>query len=326
MLAGRLVSTHPDEPVSGFEVADVPPPEEADGAVLVDLRAAGLNQRDLWLLRGEVPVARTPVTLGSDGAGVRRDTGQEVVLHALLPGPSDQWPGGDEVLSPQFAMLGGDVDGTLARTVSVPERNLVPKPSNLSWAEAACLPTAWLTAWRALTTRGAAQAGESVLVQGASGGVATAALLLAKALGCWVAMTSREEAHLSRALALDADEAIETGGRLSRRVDLVIETVGVATWGHSLRSVAPGGRIVTAGATTGTDPPADLGRLYRRGIDVRGTSMGTLDELRGLCAFVDAHGVRPVIGRVDPLERAADGLAALGAGAVFGKAIIEVSA
>src|SRR5207237_1129007 len=162
---------------------------EADGAVLVDLRAAALNQRDLWLLRGEVPAARIPVTLGSDGAGVRRDTGDEVVLHAMLPGPSDQWPHGDEVLSPQFAMLGGEAD--------------------------------------------------------------------------------------------------ETGGRLSRRVDVVIETVGAATWGHSLRSVAPGGRIVTAGATTGTDPSAELPRLYMRGVDVRGTSMGTLEELRGLCAFVD---------------------------------------
>src|SRR5439155_20497209 len=182
------------------------------------------------------------------------------------------------------------IDGTLARTVSVPERNLVPKPSSLSWTEAACLPTAWLTAWRALTTRGHAQAGESVLVQGASGGVATAALLLAKALGCWVVVTSRGADHLTRALALGADEAVKTGGRLSRRVDLVLETVGAATWGHSLRSVAPGGRIVTAGATTGTDPSAELPRLYRRGIDVRGTSMGTLDELRGLCVFVDTHG------------------------------------
>lgn len=324
MLAGQLVATDAADPVAGFGLRSVPEPSATDGAVVVRVRAAALNQHDLWVLRGAYPVAHVPITLGSDAAGVRTDTGEDVVVHALLAGAPERWPSGDETLSSEFGLLGDKIDGTLAELVAVPARNVVPKPPSLSWTEAACLPTAWLTAWRALTTRGRACSGEHVLVQGASGGVSTAALLLAKALGCRVTVTSRCGEHLARALELGADDAVESGGRLSAKADLVLDTVGAATWGHSLRSVAPGGRIVTAGATTGTDPAAELGRLYLRGVDIRGTSMGTLTELGELCRFVDECGLHPVVGRVDPLDRAADGLAALSSGSVFGKAVVQM--
>lgn len=269
-------------------------------------------------------MSHVPITIGSDGAGVRVDTGEDVVVHALLPGPPESWPRGDEVLSLAFGLLGDKCDGTLAEAVVVPERNLVPKPPSLSFEEAACLPTAWLTAWRALMKRAQVLANEHVLIQGASGGVATAALCIAKSLGCRVTITSRSEGYRSRALALGADQAICTGERPSEKADVVLDTVGSATWGHSLRVVAPGGRVVTAGATTGTDPPAELGRIYLRGVDVLGTSMGTLEDLRELCRFVEGRKLRPVIGRVDALTSAAEGLAALSRSEVFGKAVVQI--
>ena len=196
------------------------------------------------------------MVLGCDAAGVT-DDGQEVVVHALVGDPD--WTG-DETLDPKRSILSERYAGTLAEQVVVPRRNLRPKPAELSFEEAACLPTAWLTAYRMLFTQAGVRPGDRVLVQGAGGGVATAAIALGRAAGLVVWVTGRDEAKRARALELGASEVFEPGARLPARVDAVLETVGKATWAHSLKSLRPGGTIVVSGATTGADPSADLNR------------------------------------------------------------------
>ena len=307
------------DPLAGLALAEVPDPEPRDGWVVVDVRAASLNHHDLWTLRGVgVSEDGLPVVLGTDGAGVT-DGGEEVILHAVL---SDPGPAGDETLSPDLHMLSErGVAGTMAERVAVPARNQVPKPAELSWAEAACLPTAYLTAYRMLVTRGGARPGERVLVQGAGGGVSTAALVLARAAGLRVYVTSRSEAKRERAAELGAIP-VESGARLPERVDLVLETVGEATWDHSLRSLRPGGRIVVSGATTGGAPPADLARVFWRGLSVIGSTMGTLAELEALVAMLAATGVRPVIDSVHDMEDGGAAFARLASGESFGKVVL----
>jgi NADPH:quinone reductase-like Zn-dependent oxidoreductase len=198
----------------------------------------------------------------------------------------------------------------------------VPKPVALSFEEAACLPTAWLTAYRMLFTRGAVKPGMTVLVQGAGGGVATAAIALARAAGVRIWATSRSESKRERALELGADAVFESGARLPERVDVVLESVGEATWSHSLKSLKPGGAIVVCGATSGPAPSADLNRVFFLQLSVIGSTMGTAQELGQLVQLLDTAGVRPVIDRVLPLADAREGFAALDAGEVFGKVVL----
>jgi NADPH:quinone reductase-like Zn-dependent oxidoreductase len=212
----------------------------------------------------------------------------------------------------------------MAERVTVPRRNLVPKPAALSFEQAACLPTAYLTAYRMLFGRAGLQPGATVLVQGAGGGVATALILLGRAAGYRVWATSRSEAKRARAIELGADRAFESGARLPERVDAVMETVGEATWGHSLRSLRPGGTVVVCGATSGPMPPADLNRVFFLQLSVVGSTMGSRDELARLLTFLDQTGVRPVIDRALPLAEARDGFAALIGGEVFGKIVFTL--
>jgi NADPH:quinone reductase-like Zn-dependent oxidoreductase len=207
--------------------------------------------------------------------------------------------------------------------VVVPRRNLVPKPAQLSMAEAACLPTAYLTAYRMLFTRGALSPGATVLVQGAGGGVATACILLGSAAGLRVWVTSRDEAKRDRALELGADAAFETGAKLPDKVDAVMETVGEATWAHSMRSLKPGGSIVISGATSGNAPPADLTRLFFLQMNVLGSTMGTRDELEQLAQFLANTGVKPLIDSEFPLAEAKEGFARMHSGEVFGKVVFS---
>ena len=185
---------------------------------------------------------------------------------------------------------------------------MLPKPKELSFEEAACLPTAWLTAYRMLFTNAGVRPGDSVLVQGAGGGVATAAIVLGKAAGLRVFATSRDEAKRKRAVELGAEEAFEPGARLPQRVDAVIETVGAATWSHSVKSLRPGGTLVISGATSGDRPAhAELTRIFFLELKVVGSTMGSKDELEDLLTFCAATGVRPVIDEVLPLDRAREG-------------------
>jgi NADPH:quinone reductase-like Zn-dependent oxidoreductase len=311
-----------DDPLSGLVVGERPEPTAPEGWTRVAVRAASLNHHDLWTLRGVgIKAEQLPMILGCDAAGIDEATGAEVVVHSVIA--TDGWDG-DETLDPGRTLLSEKHQGSLAQYLTVPKRNVVPKPAELSFAEAACLPTAWLTAYRMLFVHADVRPGHTVLVQGATGGVATACITMARAAGLRVLATTRSEEKRRQALELGAHEAFPSGERLPEKVDVVMETVGDATWSHSLRSLRPGGRVVVSGATSGPNPSADLSRVFFLQLQVIGSTMGTRAELRDLMAFLRATGLRPHIDRVLPLEQAADGLAAMAAGDLVGKIVLEV--
>jgi NADPH:quinone reductase-like Zn-dependent oxidoreductase len=305
-----------EDPLAGLELGERPDPDVPDGWAAVTVKAASLNHHDLWSLRGVgLREDQLPMILGCDAAGIDED-GNEVIVHAVVSDP--KWRG-DETLDPQRSLLSERYPGTFADKVAVPRSNLVPKPAELSFEEAACLPTAWLTAYRMLFTRGKAVPGSTVLVQGAGGGVATAAITLGSAAGARVWATSRSEEKRARALELGADAVFEAGARLPERVDLVIETVGAATWSHSLKSLKPGGSVVVAGATTGAAPPAELTRVFFLQLSVIGSTMGTRDELERLARFCVDRDIRPRIHQTMRLREARAGFDAMASGDVLGK-------
>lgn len=321
MLAVTAASAHPDDPLAGLEVGERPDPEPGDGWTTVTVRAAALNHHDLWTLRGVgIEEERLPIVLGCDAAGIDAD-GNEVIVHAVVS--STGWSG-DETLDPRRSLLSEVHDGTLAGKVAVPTRNVVPKPAALSFEEAACLPTAWLTAYRMLFTNSGVEPGGTVLVQGAGGGVATALIVLGRAAGFRVWVTSRSEEKRSQAVGLGANQAFESGARLPDKVDAVMETVGAATWSHSLRALRPGGTLVVSGATSGADPSADLNRVFFLQLRVVGSTMGTRDELERLASFCDVTGVRPAIDSVLPLADARQGFERMASGDLFGKVVFTV--
>jgi NADPH:quinone reductase-like Zn-dependent oxidoreductase len=322
MLAVSCVAQSADDPLSGLEVGDRPEPEPREGWVRVQLRATALNHHDLWSLKGVGLAAdRLPMILGCDGAGVL-DDGSEVVVHAVVGDPDAG--GGDETLDPRRTLLSELHPGTLAEQVLVPARNVVAKPPSMSWEQAACVPTAWLTAYRMLTTRSGLDGPGTVLVQGAGGGVNSAAIVLARALGHTVFCTSRDADKRARATEIGADLAVEPGVRLPDKVDVVLETVGAATWEHSLRALRPGGRIVVSGATSGANPPADLNRVFFLQLSVVGSTMGTRDELEGLLALMERTSTEPLISDVRPLADARASFELLERGELFGKLVLSV--
>ncbi|GGO64624.1 zinc-binding dehydrogenase [Nonomuraea cavernae] len=315
MFAVTATQTDPDNPLAGLTLGEHPEPQVPDGWTTVSVRAAALNHHDLWTLKGVgIRQDRLPIVLGCDAAGVDED-GNEVIVHSVIGS------GADETLDPKRTLLSETHDGTFAERVAVPRRNLVPKPAALTFEQAACLPTAWLTAYRMLFDKAGLQPGATVLVQGAGGGVATALIALGRAGGYRVWATSRSAGKRERALKLGADQVFETGARLPERVDAVMETVGQATWDHSLKSLKPGGRVVVSGATSGAVPPADLTRVFFLQLSVVGSTMGTRDQLQRLAVFLEQTGVRPAIDRTMPLTEARDGFAAMHEGELFGKIV-----
>jgi NADPH:quinone reductase-like Zn-dependent oxidoreductase len=319
MFAVYASSFSSDDPLSGLVVGERPDPEAPEGWTTVTVKAASLNHHDLWSLRGVgLREEALPMILGCDAAGIDEE-GNDVVVHAVVASPD--WTG-DETLDPRRSLLSERHQGTFADKVVVPRRNVVPKPASLSFEEAACLPTAWLTAYRMLFVRGNLKAGDSVLVQGAGGGVSTALITLARAGGLRVWATSRDEAKRERALTLGAHDVFESGAKLPGKVDAVMETVGRATWSHSIRSLRPGGALVVSGTTSGPKlDDAELTRIFFLQLQVIGSTMGTRDELGSLVQLLDASGVRPLVDRALPMEKAADGFAAMAAGDVFGKIV-----
>ncbi len=320
MLAAVCDRFSPGDPLAGLAVRDVGEPTPPEGWEFVELRASALNHHDLFSLQGiGAREEEIPIVLGTDGAGVTAD-GREVVIYPVLV---DRAPGQDETLAEDFHILSErGVPGTLAERVAVPSRNLVPKPPGLSFAEAACLPTAWLTAYRMLFNRAGLRPGQSVLVQGAGGGVSTAAILLGRAAGLVVYVTSRSDEKRAAALALGATAVFEPGSRLPERVDAVLESVGKATWDHSLKSVRSGGTVVVAGATSGPDPSADLARIFWRQLSIHGSSMGTLAEFREMCSFLEQSGVKPLVDSEHRLPDARAAFERLDGGDNFGKVIV----
>src|SRR5215470_8554276 len=322
MFAVTAARFSSDDPLSALDLGEHAEPAPPDGWTTVNVTATALNHHDVWTLRGVgISADRLPMILGCDAAGVDAD-GNEVVVHGVISDP--RAAASDETLDPARSLLSERYDGTFAERVAVPRRNLVPKPAALSFAEAACLPTAYLTAFRMLFDKSGAEPGSTVLVQGAGGGVATALVLLGSAAGYRMWVTSRSEDKRQRAVDQGADQAFPPGARLPARVDVVMETVGEATWSHSLKALRPGGRIVVCGATSGAMPAADLARVFFLQLSVVGSTMGTRDQLGRLARFCEQTGVRPLIDRVLPMNEAREGFAAMINGELFGKVVFTI--
>jgi len=348
MLAAYVATLEGDDWQAHLAVGDLPPPQPRPGWSLLRVEAAALNHHDLWTLRGRSsqPV-KPPQILGCDVTGVVVEhwpsdgtaspdapaPGTPVVADSVIScGHCPACTEGEDLLCRDLMLLGeGDIGGTFAELVAVPTRNLIPRPASLSAVAAACLPTAYLTAYRMLFGRAQLTPGATVLIQGAAGGVATAALLLARATGITAIATSRDEAKRDLALELGAVAAMApdretanavkqlTGGR---GVDAVIETVGEPTWDISVRAVRPGGSIVVAGATAGGDPPARLARIFWTQLNILGSTMGTLAELRRLVALAGWGAVEPLVDDVIPLADAERAVRRLAAGEQRGKLVL----
>ncbi|WP_150237590.1 zinc-binding dehydrogenase [Nocardiopsis quinghaiensis] len=321
MLAAIAAHPCPEDPLSALRLVERPDPEPPEGWTRVRVRAAAVNHHDLWILKGVgLAPERYPVVLGVEAAGVDED-GNDVVVYPVV---ADAAAGrGDPTLDPRMGMLSQEYDGTFAEFVTVPAQNVVPLPPSIPVEEASCLAGAWLTAYRMLFENAGLDPGSTVLVQGVGGGVATAAIQLASAAGHRVWATSRSGARREWARSLGVDDAFEPGARLPERVDAVIETVGAATFDHSLRSVRPGGRVVVAGATTGTMPPVDLARLFYRQISIVGSTLGTRDQLSALLRFCEREKVLPVVDRVLSLRETRSALASVELGDMLGKIVVR---
>lgn len=318
MFAVYASAPNPDNPLDSLVVGERPEPEVPEGWVAVDVAAASLNMHDIWTLRGVgIKPDQFPMILGCDGAGTLAD-GSEVVLHSVIGDPS--WAG-EETLDPKRTLLTEKHQGTFAETVIVPKRNAIPKPASLTAEQAAVMGTAWLTAYRMLFVKSGLRPGQTMLVQGASGGVSTALVQLGRAAGMRVWVTGRSDEKRALAEKLGAHATFASGEQLPERVDAVFETVGEATWAHSMRALKPGGIIVVSGSTSGPNPSADLQRLFFLQLRVVGSTMGTRDELADLLAFVANAGIAPEIGLVLPMDNAADGFRAMLDGDTAGKII-----
>lgn len=307
-----------DDPLAVLAIGDVEPKPTPEDWVDVDVKAMSLNHHDVWALRGQaLREDQVPMILGTDAAGIGPD-GSAVVVHAVIGDPSSI----DETLDPKRSLLSEIYPGTFAERVRVPARNLIPLPDGMDLIHAACLPTAYLTAYRMLATKSHTKPGDTVLIQGAGGGVATAAIVLAKAMGLRVWVTSRDADKREWARGIGADEAFEVGARLPDRVDAVIETVGEATWSHSLKALRPGGVIVVSGATSGAMPPADLNRVFFLQLQIVGSTMGTAEEFARMIALMQEKNVSPIIDRVISMDQAREGFAAMIDGELRGKIVM----
>jgi NADPH:quinone reductase-like Zn-dependent oxidoreductase len=318
MFAVYAAEPNADAPLESLIVGERPEPEVPDGWVAVSVSAASLNMHDLWTLRGVgIKPEQFPMILGCDGAGTLED-GTEVVLHSVI---GDASLHGDETLDPKRTLLTEKHQGTFADTVVVPKRNAVPKPAGLTAAQASVMGTAWLTAYRMLFVKSGLRPGQTMLVQGASGGVSTALVQLGTAAGMRVWVTGRTEEKRAVAEKLGAHATFPSGERLPERVDAVFETVGDATWSHSMRALKPGGVIVVSGSTSGPNPGADLQRLFFLQLRVIGSTMGTREELSDLLSFVANAGISPEIGLELPMDQAAEGFRAMLDGDTSGKIV-----
>jgi NADPH:quinone reductase-like Zn-dependent oxidoreductase len=318
MFAVYASAPNPEAPLESLVVGERPEPKVPEGWVAVNVRAASLNMHDIWTLRGVgIKPDQFPMILGCDGAGTLAD-GTDVVLHSVIPDPS--WSG-EETLDPRRTLLTEKHQGTFAETVVVPARNAVPKPAALSAEQASVMGTAWLTAYRMLFVKSGLRPGQTMLVQGASGGVSTALVQLGRAAGMRVWVTGRTEEKRAIAEKLGAHATFASGERLPERVDAVFETVGEATWKHSMRALKPGGIIVVSGSTSGPNPSADLQRLFFLQLRVVGSTMGTREELADLLTFVANAGIDPEIGLSLPMDQAEEGFRAMLKGDTAGKII-----
>lgn len=329
-----------------IEFGERPDPKPGPGEVLVALRAAALNHLDLFVLHG-IPGLELPLPHigGADGAGVIAEMGpgveefapgDEVVFNpGLWCGECEFCRRGEESMCVRYGLLGEHTDGTFAEYVAVKVEALSRKPAHLSWEEAAAFPLTFLTAWRMLVTRAGLRAGETVLIQGIGGGVAMAALAIARQLGARVLVTSSSAAKLARARELGADVAIDyTSADVAREVrsstgkrgvDVVVETAGEKTWSTSLRCAAKGGRIVTCGATTGPNPAEELRLVFWNQISILGSTMGSRADWAAMIDKVVEWKLRPVVDSVLPLERGREAYERMRSGGQMGKLVLSIT-
>lgn len=326
----KAIRIHEDGGPEVLRYEDVPDPSPGPGEVLIELRAASLNHLDVWLRKG-LPSVPKPRILGADGAGVVAELGEGVAGFE---------PGQRVVINPglergdAITVVGEHMDGTHAELIAVPASNVYPLPEELGFEEAAAFPLVFETAYRMLVTKARLEPEEWVLVWGIGGGVATAALALAKALGAHVIATSSSDEKLARARELGAEAVVNhadgdvpgevkraTGGR---GVDVVVEHVGEATWRTSLASVRAGGRVTVCGATSGPNPPAQLHRIWWKQLTIYGSTMGTKADFEGAFELVKSGKARPVIDRVLPLSEASAAHERMEAGAQLGKIVLRI--
>ena len=312
-----------------------PDPVAAPGQAVVRLHAAALNHRDLWIQLGQYAGIKLPITLGSDGAGIVTAVGspadQSWVSREVIINPSLDWGADARAQGPQFRILGLPDSGTFAEQIAIPAANLAPKPAHLTWEQAAALPLAGLTAWRALFTRAQLKSGERVLVTGVGGGAALFALQFAVAAGAEVWVSSSSPEKIARAQALGARGGMnyrdtnwsaalqkQAGGLF----DVIIDSAGGEGFGKLIELTRPGGRIAFFGATTGNPPGLDLRKSFFRQISLLGTTMGSPADFAGMTAFVAAHRIAPVVDRVFPLAATEGALRHMEASAQFGKIVL----
>ena len=343
MLAARI---HGHGGAEVLRVDEIPIPERKRGEVLIRMMAGGLNRVDLYMrASGGGITHRLPIILGLDGAGVIEEAdeaspfhpGDPVVIYPGQPcGACEFCREGEEVLCLRGRIFGEQVDGTFAEFVSAPAMSVMRKPDALDFLQAASLSVAWLTAWRMIMTKARLLPGETVLIFGIGGSVSLAAMQIASSLGARAIVTSRDEKKLERARAFGAAEVIHDRGVAAildevmkitdrRGVDVVIENVGKAVWGAAMRSLVRGGRLVTCGATTGDDPPADLRRLFIRQLQVLGSTLGNRSEFAAMAAFIESRGIKPHIDAVFPLRDLDAALDRLESGRQFGKIGLQIS-
>jgi len=302
-----------------LEYTDAPDPASRPGWVVVELRAAAMNWHDVIARRGNVAGMELPRIIGSDGAGVRRDTGESVfILPSLFWGGEERHPG------PEFEILGDFTDGTYAELVAVPEENVFPVPKGWDWPEAAALPLAGVTAFRALFSRGALQSGETVVILGAGSGVSTIAVALASMAGARVLVTSSSQVKIDRAVELGASGGVlytEDGWTEQlEKADLVVDSVG-ATWPDSLSALKPGGRVVAFGATGGDKATINVRPFYFGQFSLLGTTMGSPRDFAGLLSMLDS-GWHPAVDAVLPLADPAAAHARMERRDHFGKLVL----
>jgi NADPH:quinone reductase-like Zn-dependent oxidoreductase len=317
----HAVRIHEDGGPDVLQFEEVPDPVAGPGEVLIRLRASALNHLDVWIRKG-LPSVPKPRILGADGAGVRVDTGERVVINP-----------GVEAAGGAIHVIGEHGDGTNAQLIAVPEANVYPIPDGLSFEEAAAFPLVFETAYRMLVTRAGLREGEWVLLWGIGGGVSTAGLAIAKALGARTIVTSSSDAKLERARELGAEVTINHGTTdvkaavkeaTGRGADVVVDHVGEATWRTSLDVAAPGGRITVCGATTGPNPPAALHRVWWKQLSILGSTMGTKADFEGAYALIAEGRARPVVDEVVPLSEIRAAHARLEAGEQFGKIVLAI--
>jgi NADPH:quinone reductase-like Zn-dependent oxidoreductase len=313
---------NPENPLASLRNDIVKVPDVPEGLVKVKMVAVGLNYHDIFTLRGFGMFKLTfPLILGNEGAGTLED-GTEVIIFPVMGNPQYK---GDGTLDPERHVLGELTQGALAEYVVVPERNIVKKPKNMSWETASVLGIAWLTAYRMLFTRSGLRRGQTMLVQGSTGGVATALIQLGCAAGMTVWTTGRTEEKRALALKLGAHRAFASGEELPEKVQAVFDMSGEQTLKHSMESLGTGGTLVCCGLHSGRQfVEVDIKKLFIQGINIHGTYAGNREDFDGLIKFVSEKGIVPHVGEILPLDRAEDGFRMIMEGTVQGKVVIKL--